>query len=142
MGCPLPFFTFWRFRCQGFGFCISTYKFFKTNTICHMWKKLHYKDSHFLKKKHENIQWQKKFCFELFCIKLNNLFSDPLRTLSNTDLQNLALTRFGNTSATPMPEFQNVNNIPFPYLENVKAIINVEDCINSDYNLLVKDGRR
>lgn len=56
---------------------------------------------------------------------------------ANTPAQIEALNRFG-VNGTETGE------IPFPYIEDVKSMVNVEDCINSDggVKLLMTGGRR
>ena len=41
-----------------------------------------------------------------------------------------------------MGEYQNTNNVTFPYIEDLPSIINFDDCINSDFELIVDKGRR
>ena len=51
-----------------------------------------------------------------------------------TPLQQAALDEFGQTDTDGKP--------PFPYIEDVKSIINTTDCINQDLHLLLYRGRR
>jgi len=55
---------------------------------------------------------------------------------ATTELQQKALEEYG----------ENATNVgqkpPFPYIEDVKSIIDTKDCINQDYHLLFSGGRR
>lgn len=53
---------------------------------------------------------------------------------SNTDLQLRALAEYGTSTGQ--------SNVPFPYIEDVKAVVDYKDCINQDDDFLRRGGRR
>lgn len=57
--------------------------------------------------------------------------------LSNTDAQMEAIRRFGVNGTE-------VGDVPFPYIEDVKSLVDIPDCINSagGKSLLLRGGRR
>jgi membrane-associated phospholipid phosphatase len=67
---------------------------------------------------------------------------DPLRANSMTNGQKEALALYNSSRAEPHVEYNNGNNISFPYIEDIGPIIEWYDCINDGKKLMVKEGRR
>ena len=61
-------------------------------------------------------------------------------------LKLILISRINPESNTPEQlealEATKDDEIPFPYIEDVKPLLDVSDCINKDEKLLRSDGRR
>ena len=60
----------------------------------------------------------------------------PSKTHHQTEKQKMALQKYGEGSVWAQ------KNVPFPFIEDVKSIIDTKDCINQDEGLLFSGGRR
>ena len=53
-----------------------------------------------------------------------------------------AIREFYDDPATPNEPYVNLENVTFPYIEDLPSFIPYEKCVNADFKLIVDKGRR